>query len=692
MRQNNGMQTNIAGRRTRAGREEDSKRRRQNFAESMIVVLLAFLPLRHISWGLDLWDTGYNYANFVYMGTEHMDPMWLFSTYLANTVGHWLTTLPGAGNLLGMNLYTGLFVSILALLGYWFCTRILKMPVGIAFAGELAAISLCWCPTALLYNYLTYVLFLAAVILLYQGLIKEKKRFLVAAGVCLGTNVLVRFSNLPEAAMIAAVWAYDFIVWREGRKTKKAFGVSGEGKNDAAETAHTGNFWRSTLRHTGWCLLGYLAALALFLSHISLRYGLGEYVSGIARLFAMTENATDYKAASMLMGLAGTYVENLYWAVRIGVIVVGGMLLFVVSGLLEDGLAVLESRPAERVSGVSWQTGRDRAVRPEESARGTARILRTVVHAAVRILWIGIGAAMLGWLYWRGFCSFDFYSYDSILRPGILFLMLAMLIAVIRIFHPKSPKEEKLISGMLLLVILLTSIGSNNGVYPSLNNLFVAAPYVLWESWRFARDTVSLRIPLGRKKKTGVMISPFPAKVVLTAFLLMCAVQFGGFGATFVFAESTGVQDVSAEVTNNEILRNIKMSPEKAECMTELSAYIEENALQGQEVILYGQVPALSYYLQMPSAFNPWSDLLSYSKEVMAEELQKLGGKTPVIILGNTYALYEEGGREALQASAVAEKEQTKILSDEKWELLQDFMQENGYGQTFRNEMFAVYR
>lgn len=652
---------------------------KRSYLEGFFVVLLAFLPLRHISWGLDLWDTGYNYANFTYMGTEHMDPMWLFSTYLSTAVGHLLTKLPNAGSLFGMNLYTGLFASLLALLGYWFCTRTLRMPAWIAFLGELTAISLCWCPTALLYNYLTYVLFLAAVILLYRGLTGERRACLIAAGICLGANVLSRFSNLPEAAMIAAVWAYDFIVWRENRRDGQTAGKKG--------------FWKSILRHTGWCFLGYMGALALLYGYIGIRYGLDEYAAGISRLFAMTDNATDYKATSMLMGMLRTYVDNLYWAVRIGVIVAGGMVLFALAGAVEGRLA---GQTEKRVKS-EGRSGMSDRLNPEGRRGihgGRREGLAAAIHLTVRGLWILVGAAMLLWLYWRKFCSFDFYSYDSILRPGILFLMLAMLIAVIRIFHPESPKEEKLLSGMVILVILLTSIGSNNGVYPSLNNLFVAAPYALWESWRFVRGAVSLSlsIPLGRKKKTSVMISPFPAKVVLSAFLLLCAVQFGGFGIRFVFAEATGVRDVSASVSNNEILRSIRMSPDKAECMTELSAYIAENDLQGQEVILYGGIPSLSYYLQMPSAFNPWSDLLSYSSDVMAQELRKSEGETPVIILGNSYALYEESGEEALKASRVSEKERQQILSDEKWVLLKEFMQKNGYHQTFRNEMFAVYR
>ena len=73
--------------------------------EGIFVVILMLYPLRHIHGGLDVWDTGYNYATFTYMGMEHMDSMWLFSTYLANVVGHFLTKLPQADTLVGMNLY-----------------------------------------------------------------------------------------------------------------------------------------------------------------------------------------------------------------------------------------------------------------------------------------------------------------------------------------------------------------------------------------------------------------------------------------------------------------------------------------------------------------------------------------------------------------------------------------------------------
>lgn len=274
------------------------------------------------------------------------------------------------------------------------------------------------------------------------------------------------------------------------------------------------------------------------------------------------------------------------------------------------------------------------------------------------------------------------------LRPGVLFLMLTMFMAAVRIFSRKAELEEKLISGMLILIILLTSIGSNNGIYPSLNNLFLAAPYTFWQSWRFFRY-----------KGEGMAFAVLPAKAVLTAFLGMCLFQFAGFGAGFVFAEATGVQDADAYVENNEILDNVRMSPQKARWMEELSAFVEEKDLKGREVILYGYIPALSYYLQMPAAFNPWSDLDSYSYEVMEEDIEELGEavrenvrESPVVIVENRYVLYREGGTAALEKAGVTQEARKKMAEDQKWVLLLRFLEEFEYKEVFRNEKFVVYQ
>ena len=590
--------------------------------------ILLLYPLRHINWGLDLWDTGYNYANFQFMGTDHMDPMWLFSTYLATAVGSLLMKLPFADTLMGMNLYTSFTVSVLALWGYWFCTKKVGIPAGLVFLGEILAVSLCWCPTALLYNYLTYILFLGGCICLYLGLKDDRNGMLVVAGICLGTNIFVRFSNLPEAAMILAVWAYGIICRRKVRKV-------------AAQT--------------GWCMLGYFGAVGAALSYLGIRYGLDVYVESIMRLFGMTENASDYTAVEMVMKMVNGYLDLVYWIVRISVFVVAGLVLFA----LLPGMWI--------------------------RLKKAGSILLT-------------GAALV-WLYLREFCGIQFYDYNAMLRPGILFMILAMVIGVIVIFHPKMPREDKLLSGIVILIILLTSIGSNNGLFPSLNNLFLAGPFVFWMVWRFLRTPATLfrmvpaaffrkkvgtlqeaAVPVrGAKRQWRLEISSFPLKAAALMILSMMLVQGIGFGAGFVFVEGDGATDVEVQVENNPVLQGIYMSPERAQWMSEITEYVEDAGLEGREVLLYGKIPSLAYYLNMPPAFNCWIDLSTYSLAAMEEDMAELeaeieaGSQMPVVILEQKYSDYEEMAKE-----------------DSKMSLIVSFMEKYEYRKTFRNEKFLV--
>ncbi len=583
----------------------------QNYIFPLILVLY---PLRHIFIGLDLADTGYNYANFRYMGLEHMDSMWLFSTYLSNAVGHFLTLLPGGHTLLGMNLYTGLFVSLTAVLVYFFCVRKLQVPSALVFLGEFVALSLCWSPSAVLYHYLTYLLFTVGAMLLYLGLTKGNYLFLVLAGAALGSNVFVRFPNLTEAVLILALWGYGIFA-------KKKFS--------------------QVIKETGYCVLGYLGVLVLLLGYISLRYGISSYVEAIARLFGMTDVATDYKPTSMLSGVLKWYTDNIYWVIRIAFFMVLGMVI---------------SIPF-----------------PKKFKK-----LKALVAALLSIV-------AIVWLYSREFCSLHFDEYDSMLRPAILFLMLTLFICVVQIVRKRVSAEEKLLAMIVGLMTFFTSIGSNNGVAPSINNLFLAAPYVFWTIWRFCILGVD-RITLlkekmqenGKVKFPGELaVSLFPIKAICIAFLCLFLFQSVGFGTKFVFVESKGAKNVDTKMENSDILKGTYMSAERAEWMETITAYVKDNGLSGKEVILYGDIPALSFYLGMPSVFNPWSDLASYSVSAMEEAFQVLktdisgGAECPVVILDR----------------AVLEKE----TEDRKLDMIKAYMDAYGYELTFENDKFALY-
>ncbi len=72
--------------------------------------------------------------------------------------------------------------------------------------------------------------------------------------------------------------------------------------------------------------------------------------------------------------------------------------------------------------------------------------------------------------------------------------------------------------------------------------------------------------------------------------------------------------------------------------------------------------------------------------------IQESGAEKPVILLENIYALYEEGGMEALEEGGIPESKRMEVDRDPKWELLMHFMDSQGYDQTFRNEKFAMYQ
>lgn len=166
---------------------------------------LIFFAFRKVNKGLDLWDTGYNLANFQWMGTEHMDNMWLFSTYLSNAVGHIFSLLPGGKTLLGMNIYTTGVTALLMILSSCFLVRYMKIPMALVVAGEFVALNLCWAPSAILYDYLTFVCLDVGLILMLIGLTKEHWREVFLSGILIGTGMFVRFSNLAQLIVIILI-------------------------------------------------------------------------------------------------------------------------------------------------------------------------------------------------------------------------------------------------------------------------------------------------------------------------------------------------------------------------------------------------------------------------------------------------------------------------------------------------------
>ncbi|MBR3807245.1 MAG: hypothetical protein IKJ15_02595 [Lachnospiraceae bacterium] len=564
--------------------------------------VLVIFSLLHIGEGITVTDTGYNYGNFVYFNS--LDDMWKFSTYLSSAIGAFFTNLPYGQTMVGLNFYTGLFKVIAVLAGYYFCIRVCKMKKEAVFLGELIAVGLCWCPTALIYNYLTYLFFTVGAIFLYMAIVKEKSIYYVIAGIVLGLNVFVRLPNVAETALIAVVWLVGILY-------KSGFG--------------------KIVKDTLLCIAGYVIGLVSVFAYIALRYGPARYINGIKALFAMTEEAESYTVKAMIVDMIRVYLEHFKWFACTVVVLFLGMILFEVF-----------DKKFEKI--------------------------KTAVYIVVVLFEIFL-------LKRAGMYDFDYRNYESMFAFGVLFLMFCLLLGAVLILFTKRKKEEKVLAAIVCVIIFITPLGSNNHLYSPINNLFLAAPFLVNYIWELLSDE-KRSIMIGK-----IYFSIIPYKTVLVLFAGAILIQSVLFGANFVFRDGLSGESRNYEIENNSVLKGMKTTEKNAVNLQELNDFLAQSGGIGKEAILFGNVPALSFYYELePALSSTWPDLASFSYEKFEAELGALkeDGRKPLVIISADP--YEVG----------ADENSGEILQN-KWQCLNDFLENYSYEQTFKNDAFVVY-
>lgn len=604
------------------------KRKKNKIADGIFLLILALYPMRHIWLGVELTDGAYSAGNYRF--PDSLGNMWLFATYLANATGSFLSKLPGGNRLMGLNFYTALFISVTAVIMYLFFTRVVKTGYLTAFLGEILAVSLCWCPTTILYNYMTYFFFHLIVAALYLGLIREKKSLMFLAGIFLGMNVLVRFPNVAEAALILSVWYYGFLQ----RKRMK-----------------------DVLQETGICLLGFLTGAGLILLMIIAGYGLREYMDGIVRLLQMPSDASDYSLYSMVLTVLLDYKASSRWLLCMAALTALGCLVskagycFVKNGKMKQGFRVFGA-----------------------------------------LVFLGGIAVLFRWWHAIGVFNIKYYTYESMFQWTAVFLILTILCGASMLFSRRFTRNEKLLASMVLILIAVTPLGSNNHLYPNMNNMFLVFPFGLWMAFRF------LRRLLQKGTMTEKGISLFPVGAMLSAFLLAMSFQCFLFGAVFTFRDGMNGEKRDTKIEKNVILKGMVTNQELASAVEGLTDYVNQEDLSGRSLILYGHIPATAYILDMPPAISTtWPDLRSYNYDIMVSDMERLKKvreekERPLIILSAGVDGFLRGDTQAMEAAKLTQAEAEGYKSDKKLVLITSYMKEMGYERTFGNARFAVYQ
>lgn len=375
-------------------------------------LVLFFYPFLTVNQGVDVSDSTYSLTNFLFF--ETMEGMWVVSTYVANVVGWILTKLPFGTTLLGMNIYTTMLVSATVLLVYYMLRK--WMPAWIVFVGEMIAIGFCWIPTGILYNYLSYFFFTLGAILLYRGLVEEKDRYLLAAGIALGVNVFVRIPNLTQMALIVGLWYYLWI------KKQTLLQI---------------------VKKTGICLAGYLVGIAIPLLGVLVQFGFAGIGDMITGLTSIQSGDDTYSIFSMITMTMDAYIRTLKWVIFITIFILMGMTAFFCFRKIKQASANIY-----RLLCICYSVG---------------------IVVLLRFFW---GRGMYSFRYYE--------DYTSMYEWGMIGLYLIWIVGIHMIFSRKSSLEEKLFAVMTLVIVAVTPLGSNNYTFQNLNNLFLAAPFGLY--------------------------------------------------------------------------------------------------------------------------------------------------------------------------------------------------------------------
>lgn len=608
-------------------------RKYQNFIEKWLFpVILLLYPFLTVNQGLDVADSTYSLTNFQYF--NFMDGTWMVATFLSNVAGWLLMHLPFGETMLGIKCYTTLAQSATALAVYFGLRK--KIPAPLLFLGEFLALGLCWCPSTILYNYLTYLLMTAGILLLYRGLVSSKRQrlCLFAAGVCLGANVAVRMPNVVQAVFILAVWYGIVLVYRQG-----------EGMPSERQAGERPALWRLLAGATGWCLLGYAVGFGVPLLAICIRYGVSAYPNMVYTMFAMTDQAADYKPISMLTGMFGDYAKGLYWLAFAGVCVAAAGFAF---------------RVRERLYGEGKNAG-------QQNMEKIGYVLLLLV--------------LLRFYWGRGMFTFRYYEHDyrSIYYPTVLFLLVTIFLCIYCLFAKKIGRGQKVFAMLLLLQIFVTPLGSNNALSPVINNLFLAVPFTLW---------IVYQLSVG-KAKSAVWALPF------TMLALFVLIQSVGFHAEFAFQDGIWGEPRDRKVELPKKAAGIYTNQQNGALLEELVLFAQEEDLSGREMIAYGELPGLHYLLDMPPALSTgWPDLTSYRMAEYTRDLEvletkgKAGKEPPVIIVSSAAAAYWSDDGEAINWFGV---DMEKMAKDEKLRILEEWIRDYGYEERFGNARYVVY-
>ena len=380
----------------------------------------------------------------------------------------------------------------------------------------------------------------------------------------------------------------------------------------------TGEKFVEAFKKTFVCIGGYVLGLLIPFLLIAALYGPKAYFDMIGSLFGMTGGASDYTAGGMLGLIVDAYLSTASRMVIMIPCIAAGVIMFM--------------------------------------------FLSNRYILAKKLLYVLGLLVLVRYYFSRGVFTRNYQYYDSVFQAAMMFVIFTLILAVIGSLGVlNGSRQEQTLAFAILMVILITPVGSNNYTYPVINNLFLVAPVSLWLLRRLMQ-------------RMGDRQTNFPWQAMITMVIAVTLLQGAVFHFLFAFGDGTTGEKRDSRSVIPKVSGMVTTGDNKSS-LDELYGALSDNELLEEKVLLFGAVPGLSYIFDLEPAINTvWPDLDSYSTAKFDEQLMELSvsdGKMPTVIVGKELPEYAN--------------------INEKYEILLDYISVHGYNKVFESDRFVVF-
>lgn len=252
-------------------------------------------------------------------------------------------------------------------------------------------------------------------------------------------------------------------------------------------------------------------------------------------------------------------------------------------------------------------------------------------------------------------------------------LLIGILVCLIDLFMSKDT-ICRILDLTYLGVLYVTPLGSNNGVYLSMLNMFLLLPIEIAVIQRLLKK-ISARL---FKIAAG-------AGVCCGALALILGIEIVLFGVKFTWKDAP-----ATKIDNyDSYLNGMLTSADRSEELQYLEEVFQMNGWNGRYGILYCDAPGLASILNLkPVMLSQWPDWFAFTDDNFEKGIMKAQQlvekrEEPIVILNQPYYEVYEG--------IAPEENSDSVWITEKYYLLAKFLRDNGYECMYSTDNYKIF-